>query len=52
MYTCSIKKVNMNPEKGDPDNSIKPGTLFKNLTDDWKCPECGVDKEQIEEVTE
>ncbi|MCM8797753.1 MAG: rubredoxin [Candidatus Omnitrophica bacterium] len=39
-------------EKGDPDNGIKPGTPFQDLPEDWVCPECGVNKEQFEEIKE
>jgi rubredoxin len=28
------------PELGDPDNGIPPGTPFEDLPDDWVCPEC------------
>jgi rubredoxin len=36
------------PEVGDPDNGIEPGTPFEDLPDDWVCPECGVGKEMFE----
>ena len=32
------------PLLGDPDGSIKPGTEFHDITDSWRCPECGVTK--------
>jgi rubredoxin len=32
------------PEVGDPEHGVKPGTAFADLPDDWTCPECGVDK--------
>jgi rubredoxin len=28
------------PELGDPDNGIPPGTPLEDLPDDWLCPEC------------
>jgi rubredoxin len=28
----------------------KPGTLFKDLPADWKCPLCGVGKAEFNEV--
>lgn len=28
------------PEKGDPEHGIKPGTNFDNLPEDWVCPVC------------
>ena len=49
-YRCTVCSYIYDPEKGDPDNGITPGTAFKDLPDDWKCPECGVNKDQFEEV--
>ena len=49
-YRCTVCSYIYDPEKGDPDNGITPGTVFKDLPDDWKCPECGVNKDQFEEV--
>lgn len=43
-YTCSVCGYVYDPEPGDPDNGIKPGTKFENLPDDWVCPVCGADK--------
>ena len=38
------------PEKGDPEGNIPPGTAFDNLPDDWECPICGVGKEDFEKL--
>lgn len=35
---------------GDPDNGIKPGTLFKDIPDTWVCPMCGVPKDKFYSV--
>lgn len=32
------------PEEGDPEAGIPPGVAFKDLPDDWECPECGTPK--------
>jgi len=32
------------PEKGDPDSGVKPGTPFESLPDGWFCPVCGAAK--------
>ncbi len=34
-------------ELGDPEHGIAPGTKFEDIPDDWKCPECGVGKEDF-----
>jgi hypothetical protein len=49
-YRCKVCGYIYDPAKGDPDNGVKPGTAFKDLPADWKCPECGVNKEQFEPV--
>ena len=36
------------PEEGDPDNGIAPGTKFEDLPDDWTCPLCGAGKDEFE----
>jgi len=48
-YVCSVCGYVYDPEYGDPDNGISPGTSFKDLPDDWACPVCGADKELFEE---
>jgi rubredoxin len=40
-YVCSICSYVYDPEIGDPENGVEPGTAFANLPDDWVCPECG-----------
>jgi rubredoxin len=38
------------PEVGDPDSGIEPGTPFEEIPEDWVCPECGVGKDMFVEV--
>ena len=33
------------PEEGDPDGGIPPGTAWEDIPDDWVCPLCGAGKE-------
>lgn len=47
-YICSICGYVYDPEKGDPDANIKPGTLFTDLPEDWVCPICGADKTKFD----
>ncbi len=47
-YKCTVCNYIYDPEKGDPENGIKPGTSFEELPDDWTCPVCGVDKSLFE----
>ena len=36
------------PEEGDWERGIEPGTPFEKLPDDWVCPKCGAEKEYFE----
>lgn len=49
-YMCDICGWVYDPEKGDPDSGIKPGTAFEDLPSDWVCPECGVDKRRFSPI--
>ncbi len=49
MYKCLACGYEYNPEIGDPDNGIAPGTPFEELPDTWVCPLCGVGKDMFEE---
>ncbi|MFQ6083340.1 MAG: rubredoxin [Candidatus Aminicenantia bacterium] len=51
-WECTICEYVYDPEKGDPENGINPGTPFEQLPDDWVCPECGAYKDQFEELGE
>ena len=48
-YVCDVCGYIYEPENGDPDNNIPPGTPFKDLPDDWFCPICSVGKDQFSE---
>ena len=49
-YLCIICDYVYDPEKGDPDNGVAPGTTFEDISDDWVCPICGADKEEFEVI--
>ena len=51
-YICIPCEYIYDPEKGDPENGIAPGTPFEDLPDDWQCPVCFVDKDEFEKLTE
>jgi len=48
-YECPCGYV-YDPEVGDPDNGIEPGTAFEDLPDDWSCPVCGLEKDPFTEI--
>jgi len=49
-YECLACGYIYDPEAGDPDSDIPPGTPFEDLPDDWVCPECGVGKDKFEPI--
>ncbi len=49
-YQCTVCGYIYDPEAGDPDGDIKPGTSFEELPDDWVCPVCGASKSEFERI--
>ena len=47
-YVCTICGYVYDPEKGDPDGGIAPGTKFEDIPDGWVCPLCGASKSDFE----
>jgi len=47
-WVCTICQYVYDPEQGDPDRGISPGTPFESLPDDWSCPLCGAGKDAFE----
>jgi rubredoxin len=47
-YQCGICGFIYDESLGDPEHGISPGTLWKDVSDDWACPECGVAKVDFE----
>jgi len=46
-YQCDACSYIYDPQVGDPDNGVAPGTAFQDIPDDWVCPDCGADKSQF-----
>ncbi|HOV80670.1 MAG TPA: rubredoxin [Bacillota bacterium] len=47
-YRCTVCGYVYDPEKGDPENGIAPGTAFEQLPESWTCPVCGAAKDMFE----
>ncbi|MBP1627198.1 MAG: rubredoxin [Holophagaceae bacterium] len=47
-WRCTVCNYIYDPEVGDPDSGIAPGTPFEKIPDDWVCPLCGVGKDDFE----
>ena len=46
-YVCDPCGYVYDPEVGDPDSGIAPGTAFEDIPADWVCPVCGVGKDDF-----
>lgn len=44
---CKICWYVYDPEQGDDYWQVQPGTSFKDLPPEWRCPECDGDKDQF-----
>ena len=49
-YKCSVCGWVYDPELGDQDGGIAPGTPFEKLPDDWVCPVCSAAKSNFEKL--
>ena len=47
-YLCVICGHIYDEAKGDPDSNIPPNTLWKDVPEDWCCPDCGATKDDYE----
>jgi rubredoxin len=43
-YICESCGFIYDPDEGDPDGGIPPGTAFEDIPDTWFCPVCGARK--------
>jgi rubredoxin len=50
-WECTACGYIYDPEHGDPESGIEPGTPFEELPDDWVCPQCGVAKEYFQKMS-
>jgi len=49
-YKCSVCGWVYDPEIGDQEGGIVPGTPFERLPDNWVCPVCGAGKSDFERI--
>ena len=48
LWVCTSCGFIYDPDEGDPDGGIPPGTPFDDIPDDWFCPVCGARKADFE----
>lgn len=47
-YVCKVCGYIYDPQLGDPDNNVAPGTPFEKVPATWVCPLCGAGKDEFE----
>ena len=47
-YMCTLCGYIYDEELGCPEDGIPAGTLWKDVPEDWVCPECGAMKVDFE----
>ena len=47
-WECQVCGYIYDPEEGDPENNVEPGTSFADIPEDWVCPQCGASKDEFE----
>ncbi len=48
-YVCEVCGYVYDPNRGDPERGIAPGTPFEELPENWTCPICGASKDMFSE---
>lgn len=43
-YKCEVCGYIYDPELGDTEGGVEPGTSFEDLSDEWLCPLCSEGK--------
>ena len=49
-FECVLCGYVYDPEIGDPEADIEPGTPFDELPEDFVCPLCGAGKDEFEAI--
>jgi rubredoxin len=48
LWVCTSCGFIYDPDEGDPDGGVPPGTAFEDIPGDWFCPVCGARKADFE----
>jgi rubredoxin len=51
-YMCVVCGFVYNEEEGLPDEGIAPGTRWKDIPNEWECPDCAANKADFELIEE
>jgi rubredoxin len=47
-YECVICGYIYDEAEGIPEDGIPPGTRWKDIPEDWECPDCGISKSDFD----
>ena len=47
-WVCMLCGYVYDPDQGDPNNRVEPGTAWEDAPHDWVCPRCRASKIQFE----
>ncbi|AWP22039.1 rubredoxin [Acidiferrobacter sp. SPIII_3] len=50
VYMCVICGFLYEEEKGLPEHGIPAGTRWKDVPENWTCPDCGATKDEFEMI--
>ena len=51
-WACTVCGYVYNPEIGHKNSGIEKGTKWEDISEDWVCPLCSVDKDNFEKIEE
>lgn len=51
-YKCQVCGYIYDPEEGDRNSGVTPGTPFEELPEGWTCPVCGAGKDFFQPLEE
>ncbi|NMA92637.1 MAG: rubredoxin [Firmicutes bacterium] len=51
-YVCRVCGYLYDPVKGEPKRQTVPGTAFRDLPGDWRCPVCRVGTDRFVESSQ
>ncbi len=46
-FVCDVCGYIYDPQNGEPDSGVAPGTPWEEVPEDFVCPLCGVGKDQF-----
>jgi rubredoxin len=51
-YLCVVCGHIYDEKNGDIESKLVPGTRWKDVPEDWVCPDCGASKDEFELIVD